>query len=183
MKKTYIIIAVLFAFIASGYSQSNTKIGAGYYGHMGTHPGIVLELEKEQMFTEKASIPVRINLGFYSHKRNHNALFLDINYGFRQYFKSGIFLEESVGFGALASTLNSDGTYEVDESGMAYEVSSLNQPDLMASIILGIGYNLSKNSDQKNLIWLRPKLTWQFPHKLSSLYTPTIQIGFTHQIK
>lgn len=183
MKKISIILVLLLSFIGTAFSQKNIKIGAGYYGQMVTHPGIVLEFEKEQMFTEKASMPVRVDLGFYSHKRNHNALFLDINYGFRQYFNSGIFIEESVGFGVLGSTLNSDGTYEVDENGLPYEVSSINQPDLMASITLGIGYNLSKNSDQKNLIWLRPRLSWQFPHKLSSLYSPTIQLGFTHQIK
>lgn len=183
MKNIVIITALLLACAVSSFAQTLTKVGGGYYGQMATHPGFVLEFEKEQVFSEKASIPVRIDLGYYVHKRNHNGLFVDINYGFRRYFKSGLFLEESIGFGVLFSTLNSDGVYAVDDNGTVSEVSRVNQPDLMASITLGIGYDLSRNSDSKNLVWLRPRLVWQFPHKLSSLYTPCVSLGYTHTIQ
>ncbi len=183
MKNKVMITVLLLFCTVPNFAQTKTNIGSGYYGHMGTHPGIVLEIEKEQMFSEKASLPVRIDLGFYVHKRNHNGLFVDVNYGFRRYYISGFFLEESIGFGILFSSLNSDGVYEVDDNGVVSEVSGINQPDLMPSVTLGIGYNLSKNSDSKNLLWLRPKLAWQFPYKLSSLYTPCLQIGFTHTIR
>ena len=183
MKRIYIIAVFVFACTLTNFAQTYTNIGGGYFGHMGTHPGIVLEYETERMFSGEASIPVRLDLGYYVHKRNHNGLFLDINYGFRQYFNSGFYVEESIGFGVLFSTLNSDGVYEVDDRGLVSEASRFNQPDFMPSVTLGIGYNLSKNSDSKNLIWIRPKLAWQFPHKLSSLYTPCIQLGFTHSIR
>jgi len=183
MKNIVLSAALFLTCTVSNFAQINTNIGGGYFGHMGTHPGFVLEIEKEHTFSEKASIPVRIDLGCYVHKRNHNGLFVDINYGFRRYYKSGFFLEESIGFGVLFSTLNGDGVYEVDDNGVVSEVSSFNQPDLMPSVTLGIGYDLSRNSDSKNLVWLRPKLAWQFPHKLSSLYTPSVQLGYTHTIK
>ena len=39
------------------------------------------------------------------------ACFLDVNAGFRKYFNSGLFLEESIGVGILQSFLHSDGVF------------------------------------------------------------------------
>ena len=54
----------------------------------------------------------------------------------------------------------------------------------MPSLTLGIGYNLTdKSENTSNLIWLRPKLSWEYPHKTTASFSPALQIGFTHQIK
>lgn len=181
MKKSFVIFFIVFALKFNVYAQTNKNIGVGYFGHTVTHPGVVLEMEWEKMYSDKISIPLRLDLGFYVHPRNHVGLFVDVNYGLRQYFKSGIFLEESIGVGILQSFLHSDDTYQVDDSGNVSEASTANPPDFMPSITFGIGYNLTKNTDQHNLIWLRPKLAWQVPHKTSSTYHPALQIGYTHK--
>ena len=184
MKTTIIIFACTLALAASSYAQqTRINAGGGYFGQTLTHPGIVLEIEAERAFSEKATLPVRLDLGFYSHPRNHSGLFLDVNYGFRRYFKSGFYLEESIGFGILETFLSSDGTYEVNENGTVTEVSPANPPDFMPSITLGLGYDLTKGAENRNLIWIRPKLYWQFPHKTSSQYMVALQVGFTHTIK
>jgi hypothetical protein len=182
--KTYIIIFVCsMALVAQSYAQQTRfNLGGGYFGNTVTHPGLVLEFESERIISDKASLPVRVDLGFYVHPRNHSGLFVDVSYGFRRYFKSGFFLEESIGFGILETFVNSDGTFSVDENGTATETSSANPPDFMPSITLGLGYNLTKDSGKSNLIWLRPKLSWQIPEKTSSVYHPAIQVGFTHTI-
>lgn len=183
MKTSIIIFVCTLALAAQSYAQQTLfNVGGGYFGQTLAHPGIVLEFETERVFSEKASMPVRVDLGFYSHPRNHYGLFLDVNYGFRRYFKSGFFLEESIGFGILETFLNSDGTYEVAENGKVSEVSTANPPDFMPSITLGLGYDLTKGSGKRNMIWLRPKLYWQLPQKTSSVYYPAIQVGFTHTI-
>lgn len=178
----WISLALVFLF-SSTHAQTNINIGGGYFGHTITHPGVVVEFELEKMYSEKVAIPIRIDLGFYSHPRNHDGIFLDGNFGFRQYYQSGLFLEESIGVGAMATFLNADGVFEVNENGNASEIGKFSTIDFIPSITLGIGYNLTKKKEVHNLIWVRPKIFWQIPHKTSSTFNPILQIGFTHQLK
>jgi len=164
------------------FAQTTQRVGGGYFGHTVTHPGIVLEYELEKHYSEKASTPLRVNLGFYSHPRNHVGLFLDLNYGVRRTFASGLFVEQSIGVGVLETILNGEGVYETGEDGTVGKVSRWNSPDLMPSITLGLGYNLTRHSEKKNLIWIRPKISWQFPHKTTATFHPAVQVGFTHEL-
>lgn len=169
--------------LSSLNAQSRLNIGAGYFGHTITHPGVVVELEYETYVSSTMSLPFRLDVGFYHHPRNRNALFLDVNYGFRRYFKSGLFIEQSIGIGILGSALNTD-VFAVDDDGNVSEGSRLNEPQFMPSLTVGIGYNLTKNKENTlNLIWLRPKISWEIPHKTTANFSPALQIGFTHQIK
>ena len=182
MKKIYILAICLFVYNIAARAQTNINVGGGFYGQTVTYPGLVLEAELEKMFSEKASIPIRANLGFYVQPRNSYGLFLDLNAGFRRYYSSGIFLEESIGVGILQTFLHSDGVYSVDDSGMVSDASRVNPVDLMPSLTLGLGYNLTKNTGKQNLIWLRPKISWQLPQKLTSAFNFALQVGFTHTI-
>lgn len=183
MKKLYIFALSLFALSLGATAQTNFNIGGGYFGQTVTYPGLVIEAEVEKMFSENASLPIRVDLGFFVHPRHSYGLFLDLNAGFRRYYKSGIFLEESIGVGVLQSFLHSDGVYSVDDSGEVSEASRAVPVDFMPSLTLGIGYNLTQGSGKQNLIWVRPKIYWQLPHKTESTYTFALQVGFTHTIK
>lgn len=182
MKRVYITVLIVMAIIWNSHAQTNLNVGAGYFGQTVSHPGVVLEVEWEQMQSDKASLPLRLDLGIYVHPRNHTGILLDINHGFRQYFKSGIFLEESIGAGVLFRILHTDAVYEVNDAGDVSETTKIDKPDFAPSLTLGLGYNLTKNTDQKNLIWLRTKMYWQLPHKTTSTWNPAIQLGFTHTL-
>jgi len=182
MKMIYITIIGIFMAIVGLDAQTNVNVGGGYFGQDITYPGLVLEAEMEYMFSEYASLPLRLDMGFNVHPRNSTALFLDLNAGFRRYFKSGLFLEESVGIGVIETFLHSDAVYSVDDSGNVSEDSRANPPEFMPSLTLGIGYNLTQGTGKQNLIWLRPKVYWQVPHKTLSTYNFALQIGFTHTI-
>ncbi len=182
MKKIYLFIIATCITSMGGFAQTNINIGGGYFGQTITHPGVVLEAELERMFSENASLPIRLDVGYFVHPRNHTGLFADLNAGFRRYYNSGLFLEEGVGIGVLQSFLHSDAVYQVDDSGNVSEASRANPVEIMPSITLGIGYNLTQGSGKQNLIWLRPKLYWQMPHKTLSTYNFAIQVGFTHTI-
>ena len=183
MKKISFSIFVVFMTMLGVKAQTYFNIGGGYFGQTVTYPGLVIEAEMEKMFSENVSIPIRLDMGFYNHPRYHTGAFIDLNVGFRQYFKSGFFLEEGIGAGVLTYFLNSDAVYEVDDSGLVSEGSRTNPVDFMPSITLGLGYNLTKDSGKQNLIWLRPKVYWQVPHKTLSTYNFALQVGFTHTIK
>lgn len=182
MKKIYIAISGIFMALAGLDAQTNFNIGGGYFGHTATYPGMVIEAEMEHMFSEQASLPLRLDMGFYVHPRHNTGVFLDLNAGFRRYFKSGLFLEESVGVGVLESFLHSDGVYKVDDAGNVAEDSRANPVQFMPSVTLGVGYNLSQGSGKQNLVWIRPKLFWQVPFKTVSAYNFALQVGFTHTI-
>ena len=185
MKKIVLFTAlsVIISISGTAFSQTHMNLGAGYFGQTVTYPGIVLEFEMEKMHSDKASLPFRVDLGVYVHPRNHYGLFADVNFGFRRYFHSGLFLEEAIGLGVLQSIVHSDGVFQVDENGNVSEGSGAYSPDLMPSLTLGIVYNLTQSKGKQNLIWVRPKLYWQFPHKTTALYNPALQVGFTHTIK
>jgi hypothetical protein len=182
MKKIYISILLIHMAIMGLDAQRHVNIGGGYFGQTITYPGLVLEVEMEHMFSERTSLPLRMDVGFYVHPRQSTGVFLDLNAGFRRYFKSGLFLEESVGLGLLQSFLHSDAVYAVDDSGNVSETSRSNPPEFMPSVTFGVGYNLTQGSGKQNLIWLRPKLYWQVPHKTVSAFNFALQVGFTHTI-
>lgn len=183
--KRYLFVLIIITGLSDLLSaQSNLNVGAGYFGHTLSHPGIVLQMELENNYSQKASLPLRVNLGYYHHPRNHNGIFLDINTGFRRYFRSGLVLEESIGIGILQTMLNGeDGVFKVDENGVVSEASKFNRPDLMPSVSLGLGYNLTKRQSAQTILWLRPKLFWQYPQKSSSVYHIALEFGVTYKIK
>ena len=92
--KRIVLGAVFFAGItASLFSQTRLHTGGGYFGETAVYPGFTAELEFERSLTSGISRITRGGTGFYSHPRNHNALFLDASRGYRRYLNSGIYLE------------------------------------------------------------------------------------------
>ncbi len=182
MKTLHITIAILALYTVTAGAQTRFNLGGGYFGHTLTHPGVVVEFEMEHSYSERASLPVRIDLGAFVHPRSHYGLFLDVNTGFRQYFRSGLFVEEGIGAGIFQSWLHSDKVYEVSDDGIVSESSRINPPDFMPSLTLGLGVNLTRDSGKRNLIWLRPKLYWQVPYKTTSTYNFALQVGFTRTL-
>ena len=144
MKKLIILALCTVFFSPAVMAQQKINIGAGYFGHTLTHPGSVLEIEWEHTFTERASLPLRINVGYYNHNRYNTVILADVHAGFRQYLTPGFFLEESIGAGIFQGILDSDAVYQVDESGTVTEGSRILPVDLMPSITLGMGYHLTK---------------------------------------
>lgn len=182
MKNTSLCLVLILVTI-NGFSQQNINIGAGYFGHTITHPGFVGEFELEKTFSGQASIPIRTNLGFYAHPRYHTGIFIGINVGYRRYYSSGWFYEQSIGIGLLETILNTDGVYKVDENGNVSDASKYNPIELMPSISLGLGYDFSKHDNKRKLVWLRPKIFWQYPHKTTSTFNVALQVGVTRTIK
>lgn len=178
MKRIIFSLALLIGLSTTSFAQTTTKIGVGYFGETVVYGGAVVELEIEQQVSPSTSLPLRIDIGYFSHPRNQTGVFLDVNYGFRKYFKSGFFLEESIGIGVLQTILNGeDGVFELGEDGTFIEGSKFNKPDLMPSITLGVGYQMKGGKGLPSSIWLRPKIYWQYPEKLKSVFHLAVQVG------
>jgi hypothetical protein len=170
-----VLILLIFTFRGAG---QGIKIGGGYFGETISHPGIVGEIESERLFTDQIGLSTRFDLGFYHHPGNSDVLFADISYGFRRYFKSGLFMEQSFGIGTMASYYNED-VWHIDPNGNAVKVSRFGNFDLMPSVSAGMGYVLNRHTSNLKLFWLRPKIFWQLPFNNKALPHIAIQAGFT----
>ena len=179
MKKAILYSIFMLAISFHLDAQSLLSGGIGYFGETGVYPGLVLELEKETYQSDQLSTPFRINLGYYSHPRNHAAFFMDIHYGLRRTLNNGIMLESSVGVGVMLSYYSEE-VYEISEASDFTKASRLANPDFMPSITLGVGYDFSNYREKRRMIWARPKMFWQFPYNSLALPHLALQLGYTH---
>ena len=140
-------------------AQSNLNAGIGFIGGSNGQPGLVLEFEYEKMFSDNFSLPLRLDMGMISH-RDYNSLVFDIHKGFREYFKSGFFVEQSLGIGLLSMSNKTGYDWYVDNFGHVKRYGDNAAWGLIPSVTLGAGYNLTAKKGTQNMIWIRPKIYW-----------------------
>lgn len=182
MKKAIVYIIILISLSLHTNAQKLLNGGIGYFGETGVYPGVVFEVEYEQFRSEGLSTISKANVGHYAHPRSHSAFFTDIQQGLRRSFSSGIVLESSVGIGVMFSYYNEE-VYKLTESGEFEETSRMANPDLMPSITFGLGYDFSNDSERRRMLWVRPKMFWQYPYNSLSFPHISLQIGYTHTFK
>jgi hypothetical protein len=181
LKKIALSIAILAGISAFTNAQSHISGGIGYFGENGINPGVVLEFEYEKMHSEKFSLPLRADLGTYF-KEDYKAFFIDIHKGFRTYFNSGLFIEQSIGVGLVGKNYQSNYWY-IDDYAISVPHGNTTVLGFMPSVTFGIGYNLSKEKEGNDLIWLRPKIYWDLGFRGLHLPYSAVQIGYTHTFK
>jgi hypothetical protein len=181
MKKLILIWIALAAIHLHIKAQTRISAGAGYYGENVINPGIVLEFETEKFHAESFSLPLRADLGVHSNS-DYTAITLDIHKGFRKYFPSGLFLEQSVGVGVITKSYKGDYWY-IDKYLMPVPHGNQAVLGFMPSVTAGAGYNFSKNDEGADLIWVRPKIYWDLGFRGLNLPYWALQIGFTHTFK
>ena len=181
MKKIVFMLVALAGIQLSTSAQSNLNAGIGYYGENMTHPGVILEFEYEHFTADGFSLPLRADLGFHHHP-DYNAFTLDVHKGFRKYFKTGLFLEQSIGVGVILKSFQDEYWY-IDD--YMQSIPHGNHPvwGFMPSVTAGAGYNFSKNKEGSDLIWIRPKIYWDLGFRGLELPYWALQIGFTHTFK
>lgn len=186
----YMLILVTFLGLqAQGVAQSQQtespssklRVGGAYFGENFVRPGFVLEFEYEKIYTPVFSLPLRANLG-YQVNNDYHAFFLDVHKGFRKYFRSGLFLEQSVGAGLILKSYRTEMWYNDEYFN---NVPHGNKPVLgiMPSVTVGGGVDLSREKDGSGLLWIRPKIYWDLGFR--QLHQPyfALQLGYTHTFK
>ena len=170
-------------FLYSLFAVSQTRInaGVGYFGENVSNPGMVPECEYEKMHTYDFSIPIRADFGFHSNP-GFNAMTFDVHTGFRKYFESGLSLEQSIGVGLIAKSFKTD-MWFFDDYAFGIPHGNKTVVGFMPSITIGGGYDIAKEKEGVDLIWIRPKVYWDLGFR--PLYLPywALQIGFTHTFK
>jgi len=180
--RRFVLLILLLALIGKSYSQSRLNAGIGYLGENAIHPGVVLEFELEKYFTEDFSLPLRADLGFFT-APDYKVLMLDVHKGFRKYLKSGFFFEQFVGVGLTSSFYTVESIFYVDkyQSNLRYRDGA--NLGFTPSVTAGIGYNLTHKSETLNLVWIRPKIYWNFGVRGLNLPYAALQLGYTYNFK
>ena len=177
--KNIILTLVLFtAFLQVG--AQTKRVALSYFSETVAYPGMALEFEIEKSQTNNISLSQKATLGYYSHPRNHNAIFFDIQQCFKRYLNNGLVLENSIGVGIMSSFLNEE-VLDVNANGDLEEESRFAGLDFMPSISLGLGYALGKNKN--DYIALRPKVFWQYPFNGRILPHTALQVSYVYKLK
>lgn len=178
----YTIIVLFLTVVSVALVQADLNLGGGYFAHVLSHPGFLVEAEVESTGSTGVSLLARAGLGAYVQPRYHAGMLIDASTGMRREFDSGLFIEETIGFGVLLSALNSEGVYTVADDGTVSEAGRMNPIDLTASAGIGIGFRFPTKSGASLLVWARPKIFWQFPHKHTSTFNPILQVGVSRSV-
>ena len=181
MKRSVFLI-LLLALIGESYSQSRLSAGIGYFGNNVIDPGVVIEFEAEKSLTEDFSLPLRADLGYFN-SPDFRALVLDIHKGFRKYLKSGFFFEQSIGIGITSSFYTVDGLFYDDNFGSVVRFREGANPGFTPSVTAGLGYNLGNKGGSHSLLWIRPKVYWNFGVRSLNLPYAALQVGYTYNFK
>jgi hypothetical protein len=181
MKKQILLIATIAILSTPSFGQYKLNAGGGFYGTTSA-PGFVLEFEYEKFYKDDFSAPLRADLAFTSDDE-FNALTFDIHKGFRKYFSNGLILEQAVGAGIITSFYNSDYIWSYDK--YTNVVFHYNKPAIgfTPSVTLGVAYDLTKNAEKSNLIWVRPKVYWNLGARGLNMPFFALQVGYTYNFK
>ena len=182
MKKLIPIIIVITGFHCHMDAQTRLNAGIGYFGENVSNPGFVLEFESEKFKTDDFSLPLRGDLAYYLNPDYH-AFSLDLHKGFRKYFVSGLFVEQSIGVGIIAKSFKEDSYWYNDQYFNSIPHGNTTIWGFMPSLTLGAGYDLSKDKAGAQLIWVRPKIYWDLGFRGLHLPFAALQVGYTHTIK
>ncbi|MGW8314931.1 MAG: hypothetical protein ACWGNV_04965 [Bacteroidales bacterium] len=185
MKSIRIIIlgGLLLAGICSpGRTQSLLNAGIGYFGEGLTSPGVVLEVEYEKRLTDDFSLPWRGDVGYHN-TPDYHAFIVDIHKGFRKYWNSGLFVEQSVGAGIITKSFKEEDYWYRDTYANSIPHGNHMIWGFMPSVTLGAGYNLSKGNQISDLLWIRPKIYWDLGFRGLHLPYFALQAGYTHTFK
>jgi len=164
-----------------GISQTNLNLGIAYSGEGPGNAGIVGTYEIEKFQAESFSLPLRVDLGYFS-TADYQVVSLELLKGFRKYFPSGLFVEQSIGIGLMSTYYDVDNIFYYDEYANTIRYNEGANLGFMPSIDLGIGYKLNKDRKSQNMIWVRPKLFWNLGFRGLPFPYSTVQIGFSHTL-
>lgn len=179
MKKRIILIATIAILSTPSFGQYKLSAGGGYYGYNVSAPGFLLEFEYEKFYKDDFSSPLRADLSFISDS-DYNAVALDIHKGFRKHFSNGLILEQSIGAGLITSFYKSEYIWSYDD--YTNVVFHYGKPHFgfMPSVMLGVAYNMTKNSEKDNIIWLRPKVYWNLGFRGLNMPYFALLVGYTY---
>ncbi|KAA3641565.1 MAG: hypothetical protein DWQ02_00330, partial [Bacteroidetes bacterium] len=116
-------------------------------------------------------------------RQDFNSFSIELQKGFKKSFPSGLFVEQYIGIGAVANFYKTDDIWYFDEHAWGYRYAPGANWGIMPSVGLVVGYDLTKNSEKQNLIFIKPDVYWNLGFRPLHLPYSSIQIGYMFNLK
>ena len=188
MKQTlFILLAVMFgAGLKAQTLLKPSSISAGYFSHLGSHPGIGLSsnyaikefsrTRKRKPITISYRVPLETKLGFYYHKNYHNAGLLLLSSGIERTNEKNRSWAILPGLGYMQTFIPN--TYVLNNG--VYEKTTISHGHVTAQLCLRHARPFGK---AENLTWfVQP--TYLRAYKANGTYTAHVllEIGITKHL-
>lgn len=181
-------VTLLLLFSSQVFSQENMapkvqelkpdshglELEIGYFGNKILDPGLRLGIQYIPNISTKNQFLLKASIGAYYQYRFMNHYFLSAHAGYRHEFKTGLFLESSLGLGyQLAHINNTTFTYI---NGVLQEVTPAPFSMLMPSLNIGAGYHSKKSGIG---YYLRMSIFGEYPINNALIPGAAVELGLT----
>ena len=172
---------ILTAMTASGQNRLGVNASVGYFGENLVRPGIVANIELERYVGAGVSLPTSAAVVLIN-APDYYGIYLGIHTGFRKYLGSRLFVEQSVGVGAMANIFTVDSIWYVDPFGTAFRYA-VPIYGFVPAVSVGAGINVGPENGHEHLIWVRPTVYWNLGIRGIHLPYAALQIGYSINIR
>ena len=157
-------------------------LSVAYFGETITHPGFRLGGEWSVVDRPKYALIAGADLGFYSHKRSHTALFTDVKFGVRGTTRSGLYLDVFAGIGYFHTWVNGD-VYVQDGDGVALRGLSAGRPHVMPNGSFGLGWDFSRKTELPLSVFVSLAPFSEYPFNTKSAMHAALLVGATWRFR
>ena len=177
------MFAILFALLPA-QAADHVGVGVGYFAETLTSPGGTIEGVFEPELPGPLTLPLRMQLGAYHHRRNHTGAFAEASMGLRLEIGSVVTLGGHVGIGPLLTWhASDDGVFTVSDEGTIGEKSSFEGVDYAGSLTPELSFRIREGEATRHRIWLRARASWQREVNQRSLLHANGGIGYTLEFR
>jgi len=154
----------------------------GFIFNRTENPGMNIAIDIESAHSYAFSLTSRFETGFII-SQDYNSLSLALSRGFIKYFESGLAIEQSIGIGAMANFYKVESIWYFDTYGNVIRYKDGANWGLMPVVSMGIGYDVTKNKEKRNIIWVKPSAYWNFG--FGGINTPyfNLQLSYSFNLK
>lgn len=192
---TIILLLISTVFIQAQQIGDYTPGNGVRLSYMGsvTYPGFKIgyertfrEIEATEPLLDKKSYTkekyISYSLGMYHHPTFHDNYFAQIEWNMRHQRNKGLFYEFASGAGISRTFLNG-ATYNVDHAGDVSKVPMAGNFFALLSVSGSMGYNFSITGNLPGKIFLKPGLMFLLPYNKLAYTRPTVEVGYTMNLR
>lgn len=164
------MLYVLLITLVSAIAES--RVFVGYYGDMGTHPGLTISFEQTLKEYSVVDIKIKEELFFYFHPQSHKMFGFDISLPLTFYKSANRSISLNPGIGYIYKVTGGDGVYYRNSAGEL----EMKSPEGMHRLGINMGINLRFLS-----FYFEPKIKVEYPENSGALIHPILSLGATYE--
>lgn len=178
------MFAILLFATGSAPAADHLTLGVGYFAENLTSPGGTVEGGFETTLAGPLTLPLRVQLGGYHHRRNHTGAFAEASAGLRLELGPVVTLGAHVGIGPLLTWhASDDGVFVVDDDGTIRSEGNFEGVDYAGSVTPEVSFRIGDGEARRHRLWFRARASWQRQVNQRSLLHVNAGIGYAIEFR